>query len=628
MSEKPARTPNVRRRRLKLVLLSILVVGTLGSITVPRVYALLTGEESNMTGKVSTGTLTMENTNAGDSASTTLADKVGVTTLAASVGQTYLTNLVGVTTLGAAVTTTNGTSITVSSSASFPADASTSNPFFVKIDNEQMKVTAVAGNTWTVVRAQNGTTGATHLINAAVNQVSISVASATGFPASGSYTIQVDSEQMTVTGGQGTTTWNVTRAANLTTAAAHTTGAEIDPTTISVAAATSFPSTTPFKVQVDNEQMTVTGIAGTTFTVTRGVNGTNPASHANGANVNQVTITVASATGFPASARYTVLVDSERMKVVSGPGCNPTCSTTWTVVRGTSGTSAASHASGAAIGTSACQSIAGTSNVNTGCDAAFVFSPGAENYPGDSVVTPITLKNTGSIKTGELDVWMPTCLRGITPDSPLASTTPSISSFSGFSTSGGNLANGTTYYYELTAVISGTETVAGAEASYTPSSGTTNDQITLNWTAVPGASSYKIYRGTSQGGEQLLDTTAGTSYADTTNASPSGNPPSGTGSGNPCGGGVQFYLQETTDASGSSPTCWYPSAAGACSFSGVQDLSLFYAFFNGTSVLNLGSGPTSTNSRYFQIGIKLPSTADNTLQETEALFNLRWAFQQ
>jgi hypothetical protein len=45
-------------------------------------------------------------------------------------------------------------------------------------------------------------------------------------------------------------------------------------------------------------------------------------------------------------------------------------------------------------------------------------------------------------------------------------------------------------------------------------------------------------------------------------------------------------------------------------------------------VLNLGSGPTSTNSRYFQIGIKLPSTADNTLQETEALFNLRWAFQQ
>lgn len=53
----------------------------------------------------------------------------------------------------------------------------------------------------------------------------ISVTSAAGFPTSGNYTIEIDNEQMTVTGGQGTTTWTVTRAANGTTAAPHASGA-------------------------------------------------------------------------------------------------------------------------------------------------------------------------------------------------------------------------------------------------------------------------------------------------------------------------------------------------------------------------------------------------------------------
>lgn len=47
------------------------------------------------------------------------------------------------------------------------------------------------------------------------------VASATGFPASGNYDILIDTEEMTVTAGQGTTTWTVTRGVNNTTAAAH-----------------------------------------------------------------------------------------------------------------------------------------------------------------------------------------------------------------------------------------------------------------------------------------------------------------------------------------------------------------------------------------------------------------------
>jgi hypothetical protein len=37
------------------------------------------------------------------------------------------------------------------------------------------------------------------------------------------YTVRIDDEDMTVTGGQGTTTWTVTRGVNSTTAAAHVT---------------------------------------------------------------------------------------------------------------------------------------------------------------------------------------------------------------------------------------------------------------------------------------------------------------------------------------------------------------------------------------------------------------------
>ena len=52
-------------------------------------------------------------------------------------------------------------------------------------------------------------------------QPSITVASAAGFPTSGSYYIRIDSEVLQVTGGQGTTTWTVARGQLGTAAAAH-----------------------------------------------------------------------------------------------------------------------------------------------------------------------------------------------------------------------------------------------------------------------------------------------------------------------------------------------------------------------------------------------------------------------
>ncbi|MFI5814838.1 hypothetical protein ACIA7S_28265 [Streptomyces sp. NPDC051643] len=69
----------------------------------------------------------------------------------------------------------------------------------------------------TTLASAVSTTGAT----------SITVASASGFPGSGNYNIQVDGEVMTVTGGQGTTTWTVTRGVNGSTAATHSSGATV-----------------------------------------------------------------------------------------------------------------------------------------------------------------------------------------------------------------------------------------------------------------------------------------------------------------------------------------------------------------------------------------------------------------
>jgi hypothetical protein len=64
--------------------------------------------------------------------------------------------------------------------------------------------------------------GANTTLAAAMNstQTTVTVASATGFPTS-PFTIRVDDESMNVTAGFGTTTWTVTRGVNGTTAASH-----------------------------------------------------------------------------------------------------------------------------------------------------------------------------------------------------------------------------------------------------------------------------------------------------------------------------------------------------------------------------------------------------------------------
>ena len=58
-------------------------------------------------------------------------------------------------------------------------------------------------------------------------QLSVTVASAAGFPSTGQYYVRIDNEILLVTGGQGTTTWTVSRGQLGTAAASHLSGAVV-----------------------------------------------------------------------------------------------------------------------------------------------------------------------------------------------------------------------------------------------------------------------------------------------------------------------------------------------------------------------------------------------------------------
>ena len=258
------------------------------------------------------------------------------------------------------------TTVKVTSATGFP----TTNPFTIQIDAEQMQVTAGAGTTtWTVTRGYNSTTRAAHAVNAIVGwgvsktDTSIRVASAAGFPTSGNFTILVDSEQMQVTAGQGTTTWTVTRGYNSTTTALHGGNETVSliygtgATSMRVNSASGFPMSGGYTIKIDSEQMLVTGGQGTTtWTVTRAQNGTTAATHTGGAAVTRVVgkgdtsiqVTAPYGPGFP-SVPFIIAVGSggsnfEHMLVTAVSGSSAPY--TWTVTRAQDGTPAATHSSG------------------------------------------------------------------------------------------------------------------------------------------------------------------------------------------------------------------------------------------------------------------------------------------
>lgn len=96
------------------------------------------------------------------------------------------------------------------------------------------------------------------------------------------------------------------------------------------------------------------------------------------------------------------------------------------------------------------------------------------------------------------------------------------------SASGGSLATGTYYYQVISVDGAGGTSTAGSEvnAVVTGPSGS----VALTWTAQAGAASYRIYRGTTSGGENVYYTATTNSFTDTGAASTAGTVPSPTAS--------------------------------------------------------------------------------------------------
>jgi hypothetical protein len=267
-----------------------------------------------------------------------------------------------------------------------------------------MLVTGGQGTTtWTVQRGQGGTTAAAHssgtvaILVITTASTAIPVTAKTGFPTTYPFTIKIDSEQMSVTGSPSGTLWTVTRGQGGTAAATHANGAAVswdidkDDATIYVASEASFPTSYPFTIKIDSEELTVTGApTSTTWTVTRAYDGTAAAVHAGGAAVNMVvgkvdtTIRVASAIGFPATGNYTIQVDSERMRVGSVSGTS-TPTTVLNVTRGVSG------GGGAATHTS------GTTVTNWTSWDPTTYSPGDPSSHTAGVWVPVGLSGTDTI---------------------------------------------------------------------------------------------------------------------------------------------------------------------------------------------------------------------------------------
>lgn len=96
------------------------------------------------------------------------------------------------------------------------------------------------------------------------------------------------------------------------------------------------------------------------------------------------------------------------------------------------------------------------------------------------------------------------------------------------------------------------------------------------------------------------------------------------GAGDPCAVD-QITIQETNSTFTSNIKCYWPTTGTTCAASSLT-LNNFIANFSTTpaSALDLGTGPAALQSRYFLIGLSVPSTATNAVQGRVAVFPLAW----
>lgn len=100
---------------------------------------------------------------------------------------------------------------------------------------------------------------------------------------------------------------------------------------------------------------------------------------------------------------------------------------------------------------------------------------------------------------------------------------PTITSLTAVGSGSGFTAGAGTYYYKITAIDDqGRESIASEETSITI---TTADSITVTFPNVTGATTHRIYRGTTSGGQNVYFTKATSTFSDTGAAGTPGIPP-------------------------------------------------------------------------------------------------------
>lgn len=281
----------------------------------------------------------------------------------------------------AAITTTTTTTVTLSSAAPYLVQTGDT----IKIENEQMIVTAVSGQTLTVTRHANGTTAATHGAGKVILHIntpaSITI-TASGTAIQVGDTIVIDSEKMIVAGATGSN-YTVLRGQDGTTAASHADGAPIQHIVSTGGSAstpqpcyltsggtyTLSPGTYYGGVCLGNAiGADCGGVTGTPACKS----GTTPYSKGDKLELNynpnqtlnlhyhdgtgavkdqknaamtaaQTTLTLNNAAPFLVLTGETILIENEQMEVTGGSGSS------FTVIRGANGTTAAAHGAGKTI---------------------------------------------------------------------------------------------------------------------------------------------------------------------------------------------------------------------------------------------------------------------------------------
>lgn len=214
--------------------------------------------------------------------------------------------------LAAAIPSSVATTITVMDVSEFP----TSGPFVIQVDAERMLVTSILGNAFTVVRGYNGTVAAAHQASAFATQGNVANIHGGGLYNLGIATITQSSFSGNLAQSRGGGLYNAALTGTLTAAI------NAAQPTFTLTSVAGFPTTGSFTIQIDSERMTVTNVNPVTnlVTVIRGLPGTIAAAHAAGAQAtsvgqNQTTIQQSTFLDNFASSRGAAIYNEEDLTI-------------------------------------------------------------------------------------------------------------------------------------------------------------------------------------------------------------------------------------------------------------------------------------------------------------------------